>query len=118
VPKKDAVPKEQLFAETTDSKTGPAKEQAWITDIAYPAEVYELHAKLSSANGMTGPVRVTGYIAVRVATGETTNSMTLYDLPGELKREGEQLLLGTLTFPTPGNYQVTVGPPSTPAPRP
>jgi hypothetical protein len=118
VPKKDAVPKEQLYAETGDAKSGPAREQAWLTDIAYPSDVYELHAKLLSANGMPGPVRVTGYIAVRVRTGETTNSMTLFDLPGEFKREGEQLLLGTLTFPSPSDYKVTVGPPTPPQSQP
>jgi hypothetical protein len=110
VPKKGAVPKDQLYSETADATKGPAKEQAWVTDVGYNTEVYELHAQLRAANGTPGPVRVTGYIAVRVATGATTNSMTLYDLPAEFRREGEQLLLGTLTFPSNSDYKVTVGP--------
>jgi hypothetical protein len=114
LPKKAMVPKEQLYAEIGDVTKGPAREQAWLTDIAYPGELYELHAKLQSANGGVGRVQITGYVAVRVATGETTNSMTLYDLPGELQREGEMVMLGTLTFPSRTQYQVTVGPPVPP----
>jgi hypothetical protein len=124
VPKKAALPKEQLYAEIGDVKKGPAQEQAWLTDIAYTGDVYELHAKLHSANGDSGPVRLTGHIAVRVPTGAATNSMSLYELPGELRREGELVMLGTLTFPPNSNYQVTlapprpVPPPSPSAPRP
>jgi hypothetical protein len=118
LPKKAQVPKELVYAEIGDVTQGPAKEQAWLTDIAYPGELYELHAKLHSANGGASRVQITGYIAVRVATGETTNSMTLYDLPGELQREGEMVMLGTLTFPSSTNYKVTVGPPQPPSATP
>jgi hypothetical protein len=126
--KKALVPKEQFYAEVGDITKGPAREQAWLTDIAYSGDVYELHAKLQSANGSEGRVQVTGYIAVRVATGETTNNMTMYDLPAEFQREGELVMLGTLTFPSSTQYKVTVGPPQpqqsqqppsvTPAPAP
>jgi|EndMetStandDraft_5_1072996.scaffolds.fasta_scaffold02431_3 hypothetical protein len=109
LPKKAQVSKEQLYAEIGDLTKGPAKEQAWLTDIAYPGELYELHAKLQSANGGAGPVQITGYIAVRVATGETTNSMSLYDLPGVLEKEGDTVRLGTLTFPSSTQYKVTIG---------
>jgi hypothetical protein len=119
IPKKNAVPEAQLYGETGDAK-GPGREQAWVTDVGYTSEVYELYAKLVTANNTAGPVRVTGYIAVRVATGPTTNSMTLYDLPAELRYEGEQLLLGTLTFPAGTDYKVTLGPrpQSQPSPQP
>jgi hypothetical protein len=118
LPKKALVPKEQFYAESGDVTKGPAREQAWLTDIAYPGELYELHAKLQSANGGPSRVQITGYVAVRVATGEKTNSMTLYDLPGEFQREGEMVMLGTLTFPSRTEYKVTVGPPPPPPPPP
>lgn len=117
VPKKAQVPKDKFFAEVGDVTKGPAKEQAWLTDIAYPGDVYELHAKLQSAGGSAGRVQITGYIAVRIATGQTTNAMTMYDLPGELQREGEFVMLGTLTFPSSTQYKVTIGPPQ-PPPQP
>ena len=120
MPKKAELPKEQLYAESGDVKKGPAQEQAWITDVWYTGDVYELHAKLHSSNGVSGPVRITGHVAVRIPTGETTNSMSLYELPGELQREGELVMLGTLTFPANSNYEVTVGPrkPVPPPPKP